>query len=564
MEDNHPTRKKADFIREIIKEDLETKKHDHIVTRFPPEPNGYLHIGHAKALCLNFSAPLDFPAGDKSKCHLRMDDTNPTKEDTEFVDAIQEDIKWLGFGWGNDLFYASDYYEKLYGFAVELIEKGLAYVDEQTPDQIREGRGTLTEPGVEGPYRDRSVDENIDLFKKMRDGGFEDGACVLRAKIDMEHPNLNMRDPVLYRIMRAEHHRTGNDWCIYPLYDFAHPLSDALEGITHSLCSLEFEHHRPLYDWFVENCSVEAKPRQIEFARLNLTYTVMSKRKLARLVEENLVEGWDDPRMPTLSGMRRRGFPPEAIRTFIEEVGITKTNSLTDVALLEHHIRERLNETANRAMGVIRPLKLVITNLEETQEEILKGPINPEKEELGDRDIPFSNELWIEQDDFMEDPPRKYFRLKPGGEVRLRNSYIVRCDEVIKDENGNVVELRGEIDPDTLGKHPADGRKVKGVIHWVSAKHATKVKVNLYDRLFLSESPESGGEDFVNDINPDSIETIEEAWVEPFLVDTKPGEVVQFLRLGYFTPDSKSNDKLCFNRTVGLRDSWAAMQKNIK
>jgi len=557
----NPAPRRLDFIREIIKQDLASQKHSHVVTRFPPEPNGYLHIGHAKALCLDFGAALEFPGDGRSRCHLRMDDTNPIKEDTEYVEAIQKDIRWLGFDWGDHIYFASDYYEKIYLCAVELIEKGLAYVEGLNAEEIREYRGNLTEAGRNSPDRDRSIEESLDLLTRMRAGEFEDGRYVLRAKIDMAHPNLNMRDPVLYRILHAHHHRTGDEWCLYPLYDFAHPISDALEGITHSLCSLEFEHHRPLYDWFVQQCTVPSVPRQIEFARLNLSYTIMSKRKLAQLVDEGHVLGWDDPRMPTLSGLRRRGCPPEAIRFFIDEVGLTKTNSLTDVALLDHHMRERLNATARRGMAVLRPLKLVITNLPEDHEEMLSGPVNPEDDSLGQRQIPFSRELWIEQEDFMEDPPRKFFRLRPQGEVRLINGYIVKCDEVVRNDGGEIIELRGTIDPETLGRHPADGRKVKGVIHWVSAAHAIEAEVRLYDRLFTEAEPEAGGAAFLDCLNADSLEVIPKARLEPSLAGCAPEAPVQFLRNGYFTPDSidSAPGALVFNRTVGLRDSWAKL-----
>ncbi|MEM0970637.1 MAG: glutamine--tRNA ligase/YqeY domain fusion protein, partial [Verrucomicrobiota bacterium] len=518
------------------------------------------HIGHAKAICLNFGLAEEVGA---SRCHLRMDDTNPVKEDTEYVEAIQEDIRWLGFEWGEHFFFASDYYERLHGFAVELIEKGLAYVDEQSAEEMRANRGTLKEPGTDSPHRGRSVEENLALFAKMKDGGFTEGAAVLRAKIDMAHPNLNMRDPAMYRVLKVDHHRTGSTWCIYPMYDFAHPLSDALEEVTHSLCSLEFENHRPLYDWFVEHCSVPAVPRQIEFARLNLTYTVMSKRKLQLLVEEIQVDGWSDPRMPTLSGLRRRGYPPEAIRTFIDRIGLTKFNSVTDVALLEHAVRERLNAVAPRVMAVLHPLKVVITNYPEDQEEEMEATINPEDESLGKRKVPFSRELYIEQEDFMEEAPRKFFRLAPGREVRLRYAYWIKCEEVVKDEEGNVVELRCTYDPATRGgENPPDGRKVKATLHWVSSKHATDAEVRLYDRLFEVENP-AADDDFLQHLNEDSLTVLPAAKLEPSLMEARPGEIYQFERLGYFCPDEKYSEpgKPVFNRTVTLRDAWAKLQK---
>lgn len=553
-----PTIEPRDFIREIIVEDLKSGKHDHIVTRFPPEPNGYLHIGHAKAFCLNFSLALEVP---NSRCHLRMDDTNPAKEDVEYVESIQEDIRWMGFDWGEHFYFASDYYDQLHRFAVELIEKGLAYVDELSAEQMREYRGNLTEPGKDSPHRDRPIAENLALFEKMRAGEFEEGEVILRAKIDMAHPNLNMRDPAIYRIVKAVHHRTGDKWKIYPMYDFAHPLSDALEGITHSLCSLEFENHRPLYDWFVDHCSVPAKPRQIEFARLSLDYTMMSKRLLQQMVEKKIVDGWDDPRMPTISGLRRRGYTPESIRNFIDRVGLTKFNSRTDVALLEHSVRDHLNAVAPRRMAVLHPLKVVITNYPEGQEEDLDAVNNPNDESAGTRKVPFSRELFIEQEDFMENAPRKFFRLTQGREVRLRYAYWIKCEEAIKDEAGNVIELRCTYDPETKGgQDPPDGRKVKATLHWVSAKHATDAEVRLYDRLFTTENP--GGDDFLEHLNPDSLEILETAKVEPALAAAEPGDQVQFERMGYFCPDPKLSKpgKPVFNRTVTLRDSWAKEQ----
>ena len=558
-----PKPESRDFIREIIAHDLESGKHDHVVTRFPPEPNGYLHIGHAKAFCLNFSLAEEVP---NSRCHLRMDDTNPVKEDVEYVESIKEDIRWLGFDWGEHFYFASDYYEQLHQFAVELIEKGLAYVDSLTSEEIREYRGTLTEPGKNSPDRDRPVEENLALFEAMREGKLEEGSHVLRAKIDMAHPNMNMRDPVIYRILKAEHHRTGDKWCIYPMYDFAHPLSDALEGITHSLCSLEFENHRPLYDWFVDQCSVPAKPRQIEFARLSLNYTVMSKRLLQQLVENGQVDGWDDPRMPTLSGMRRRGYTPESIRHFIHTVGLTKFNSQTDVALLEHSVREHLNSVALRAMAVLRPLKLVITNYPEGQVEEMEAVNNPEDESAGTRKIPFSRELYIEQEDFMEDAPKKFFRLAPGREVRLRYGYWVKCEEVIKDDAGNITELHCTYDPETRGgNNPPDGRKVKATLHWVSAEHAFEAEVRLYDRLFEHDNPtgRKRKKEFTEYLNPKSLEIVEGAKLEPSLAEAKPGDRYQFERLGYFCVDSKLSREGApvFNRTVTLKDAWAKIQQ---
>ncbi|MBU6303004.1 MAG: glutamine--tRNA ligase/YqeY domain fusion protein [Verrucomicrobia bacterium] len=552
-----PTLEPRDFIREIVLEDLKSGKHDHVVTRFPPEPNGYLHIGHAKAFCLDFGLALEVPG---SRCHLRMDDTNPVKEDVEYVESIQEDVRWMGFDWGQHFYYASDYYEQLHGHAVELIEKGLAYVDELTADQMREFRGTLTEPGKESPFRNRTVAENLDLFAKMRAGAFEEGAAVLRAKIDMAHPNVIMRDPTLYRVLKTHHHRTGDAWCIYPMYDFAHPLSDAIEGITHSLCSLEFENHRPLYDWFVSHCSVPARPRQIEFARLNLTYTVMSKRKLQQLVAEKLVDGWDDPRMPTLSGLRRRGYTPAAIRKFIETIGLTKFNSLTDVALLEHAIRNDLNASAPRVMAVLDPIRVVITSYPQDQTEEMEALINPEDPSLGSRIVPFSRELYIERDDFMENAPKNYFRLTVGQEVRLRYGYWIKCEEVVKDAGGNIVELRCSHDPATRGgENPPDGRKVKGTIHWVSAAHALPAEVRLYDRLFTVEQV---GDDFTSLLNPDSLKVIPNAMLEPGLARAQPGDRVQFERIGYFCVDPKLSKPghPVFNRTVALKDTWAKVK----
>jgi len=548
-----------DFIRELIDEDLSSGKHDSTVTRFPPEPNGYLHIGHAKSICLNFGVAEEYGG----RCHLRFDDTNPTKEDVEYVDSIKEDIKWLGFDWGDHLYFASDYFEKLHEWAVHLIEEGKAYVDDQNAEEIRKGRGDLKNPGVDSPYRDRLVEENIDLFRRMKEGEFGEGEKVLRARIDMAHPNLNMRDPVIYRIVHAEHHRTGDTWCIYPMYDFTHGQSDALEYITHSLCTLEFENHRPLYDWFLDNLPVPSRPRQIEFGRLNLNYTVMSKRKLLQLVDEEMVSGWDDPRMPTISGIRRRGYPAEAIREFCKTIGITKFKGTNDISLLESAVRDVLNRDANRYMAVLNPIKLVITNYPEDKEEEFDAVINPEQPELGTRKVPFSRELYIERDDFMEDPPKKFFRLAPGKEVRFRSAYFIRCDEVMKDDDGNIVELRCTYDPETRGgQNPPDGRKVKATIHWVSAKHAVDAEVRVYDRLFANESPDSGEGNFLDHLNQDSLAVLKNAKLEPNLAGLETGTAVQFERLGYFCVDSDSEeDKLVFNRTVPLRDSWAKAQK---
>jgi len=548
-----------DFIRELIDEDLSSGKHDSTVTRFPPEPNGYLHIGHAKSICLNFGIAEEYGG----RCHLRFDDTNPTKEDVEYVDSIKEDIKWLGFDWGDHLYFASDYFEKLHEWAVHLIEEGKAYVDDQNAEEIRKGRGDLQNPGVDSPYRDRLVEENIDLFRRMKEGEFGEGEKVLRARIDMAHPNLNMRDPVIYRIVHAEHHRTGDTWCIYPMYDFTHGQSDALEYITHSLCTLEFENHRPLYDWFLDNLPVPSRPRQIEFGRLNLNYTVMSKRKLLQLVDEEMVSGWDDPRMPTISGIRRRGYPAEAIREFCKTIGITKFKGTNDISLLESAVRDVLNRDANRYMAVLNPIKLVITNYPEDKEEEFDAVINPEQPELGTRKVPFSRELYIERDDFMEDPPKKFFRLAPGKEVRFRSAYFIRCYEMVKDDDGNIVELRCTYDPETRGgQNPPDGRKVKATIHWVSAKHAVDAEVRVYDRLFANESPDSGEGNFLDHLNQDSLAVLKNAKLEPNLAGLETGTAVQFERLGYFCVDSDSEeDKLVFNRTVPLRDSWAKAQK---
>ena len=554
-----------DFIRARIVDDLANGKNDgRVVTRFPPEPNGYLHIGHAKAFGLNFSVAAEYGG----ICNLRFDDTNPAKEDVEYEEAIKRDIQWLGFDWEDRLYYASDYYGKLYDYAVELIKKGKAYVDSLSADEIREFRGTLTEPGRDSPYRDRSIEENLDLFGRMRDGEFPDGAHVLRAKIDMRSGNLNMRDPTIYRIRHATHYRTGDRWCIYPMYDFTHCLSDSMEGITHSLCSLEFEDHRPLYDWFLDQLDVACHPQQIEFARLNINYTVMSKRKLLRLVEEGHVKGWDDPRMPTLSAMRRAGYPPEAIRNFSDRVGVAKRDSVVDIAQLEHAVREYLNERSPRVMAVLNPLRVVIDNYPEGETEEMDAVNNPEDPDAGTRKVPFSWVLYIERDDFMEDPPKKFFRLAPGREVRLRYGYLVTCTSVVKDESGEIVELHCTYDPATRGGTTPDGRRVKATLHWVSAEHALRAEVRLYDRLFSKEDPEADREtDFTTFLNPNSLEIRTDTWVEPSLADAEPGDRVQFERLGYFAVDPDSAPgALVFNRTVTLRDAWAkirrAMQKN--
>ena len=553
----------SNFIRSIIDDDLAAGKNDgRVHTRFPPEPNGYLHIGHAKSICLNFGLARQYEGG---QCNLRFDDTNPSKEEEEYVESIMADVRWLGFDWEDRLYYASDFFEELYQYAVELIKKGKAYVCDLTAAEIGEHRGNLTKPGTESPYRERSVEENLDLFERMRAGEFEDGARTLRAKIDMASPNLHLRDPVMYRIMRATHHRTGDDWLLYPMYDWTHGLCDSIERITHSICTLEFEVHRPLYDWFLEALGVY-RPQQIEFARLNLTYTVMSKRRLLELVEEERVSGWDDPRMPTLAGIRRRGYPPAAIRNFCERVGVTKYNSLTDIALLEHAVREELNQTAPRVMGVLRPLRVVIDNYPEGEEEELEAVNNPEDESMGTRRVPFSRVIYVERDDFMEDPPRKFFRLGPGREVRLRYAYFITCTDVVKDEaTGEIVELHCTYDPATRGGSAPDGRKVKGTLHWVSAAHALDAEVRLYDRLFVKEDPnevEDGG-DWKDNLNPDSLETLTSCKVEPSLADAAPGYLCQFERQGYFCIDARDSQPgaLVVNRTVALRDSWAKMRK---
>ncbi len=554
----------TNFISAIIEKDLSDNKHDgRVATRFPPEPNGYLHIGHAKSICLNFGLAKSY----NGTCNLRFDDTNPTKEEVEYVDSIKEDVRWLGFDWDDRLYYASDYFEQLFNFALQLIKSGKAYVDSLSADEIREYRGTLTEPGRESPFRDRPVEENLDLFRRMRAGDFEDGTHVLRAKIDMAHPNLLMRDPTLYRIRKAHHHRTGDTWCIYPMYDFTHCISDALECITHSICTLEFENNRALYDWVLDQLEMECRPHQYEFARLNLTYTVLSKRKLIRLVVEGLVSGWDDPRMPTISGFRRRGYTPEAIRNFCERIGVAKANSTVDIALLEHSIREDLNRRAPRMMGVLRPLRVVIDNYPAGQSEELKAVNNPEDPSAGTRMVPFSKVLYIEREDFMENPPKKFYRLAPGREVRLRYAYFITCREAVKDaDTGEIVELRCTYDPSTRGGNAPDGRKVKATLHWVSARHAVDARVRLYDRLFVKETPDekAEGQTFKDFINPDSLETLDGCKLEPDLARAKAGNFYQFERLGYFCIDGKESaqDRLIFNRTVPLRDAWAKIAKN--
>lgn len=553
----------TDFIREAIIEDLKSGRFDHVHTRFPPEPNGYLHIGHAKSICLNFGIAQEFGG----KCNLRFDDTNPTKEDTEYVEAIKEDIRWLGFDWEDRCYYASDYFEQLYQWAEELIKKGKAYVCDLSPDEIREYRGTLTEPGRESPYRNRSVEENLDLFRRMRAGEFPEGSRTLRAKIDMAHPNVLMRDPVMYRIIHAPHHRTGNKWCIYPTYDWAHGQSDSIEGITHSICTLEFEVHRPLYEWFIKELGIYA-PRQIEFARLNLTYTVMSKRRLLQLVQEGYVRGWDDPRMPTIRGLRRRGYTPEAIRDFCQRIGVSKYDGVVDIALLEHCIREDLNKRAPRVMAVLRPIKLVIDNYPDGQTEYLEAVNNPEDPSMGTRQVPFSKVLYIEEDDFREVPPPKYYRLSPGREVRLRWGYFVKCTGVVKDpQTGRVVEVHCTYDPATKGGNAPDGRKVKATIHWVSAAHCIEAEVRLYDHLFTKPDPDDvpEGMDWRANLNPNSLEIIPDAKIEPSVQGAPVGTRYQFERLGYFCVDPDSTpEKLVFNRTVTLKDEWAKIQKKLE
>jgi glutaminyl-tRNA synthetase len=552
---------KTHFIKEIIDEDIRTGKFQgRVHTRFPPEPNGYLHIGHAKSICLNFGLAEEYPGG---LCNLRFDDTNPIKEEDEYVRAIIEDVRWLGFDWEDRLYFASDYFEQMYDYAEQLIKAGKAYVCDLSAEEIREYRGTLTRPGKESPYRNRSIAENLDLFRRMRAGEFPDGSRVLRAKIDMASPNLNLRDPVMYRILHASHHRTGDTWCIYPMYDWAHGLEDSIEGITHSLCTLEFEDHRPLYDWFLDQLGVY-HPQQIEFARLNLSYTVLSKRKLLELVEGGYVTGWDDPRMPTISGLRRRGYTPESIRHFAERVGVAKRDNLVDIALLEHSVRQDLNLRAPRVMAVLHPLKVVLVNYPEGQVEEMEAINNPEDPSMGTRKVPFAKVLYIERDDFRENPPKKYYRLAPGREVRLRYAYFITCVDVIKDDQtGEIVEIHCTYDPATRGGSAPDGRKVRGTIHWVSAEHSIPAEVRLYDRLFTVPNPEGGEEDFKHYLNPSSLITLTDCRVEPSLADSKPGDRYQFERQGYFCVDSVDSmpGKLVFNRTVPLRDTWAKIEK---
>jgi glutaminyl-tRNA synthetase len=550
------------FIKNIIIEDLKNNKNNSKVhTRFPPEPNGYLHIGHAKSICLNFGLGKEF----NGLTNLRFDDTNPVKEDIEYVDSIIEDVKWLGFDWDDRMYYASDYFDKIYEYAIQLIKMGLAYVCEQTPEEMRVSRGTLTEPGVPSPFRNRTIDENLELFEKMKNGEFPDGSRTLRAKIDMNSPNINMRDPVVYRIKKANHHRTGDKWCIYPMYDFTHCLSDMLEGITHSICTLEFEDHRPLYDWYLDVLKTPCHPQQIEFARLNINYLVLSKRKLLQLVQEGYVSGWDDPRMPTISGYRRRGYTPEAIRDFAERIGVTKAESIVDYSVLEFCIRENLNKYAQRAMAVVNPLKVIIENYpEDMNNDELDAVNNPENPESGSRKVNFSKEIYIDRDDFMEEPPKKFFRLAPGKEVRLRYAYFITCKEIVKDKNGEIKELICTYDPASRGGNSPDGRRVQGTIHWVSAKFGQQAELRLYDNLFLSEAPDNApdGKTFLDNLNPDSLKTVT-AMVEPIINTAKPGEAFQFERVGYFVADIKDSavGKPVFNRTVGLKDSWAKMQK---
>ena len=551
--------KPSNFIRDIINSDLDSGKNENRVhTRFPPEPNGYLHIGHAKSIRLNFGIAEDYPKG---KCNLRFDDTNPVKEEEEYVESIIEDVKWLGFDWEDRLFFASDYFDQLYDYALQLVQAGKAYVDDQNADEIRNTRGTLKKPGKESPFRNRSINENVDLFQRMKTGEYPDGEKVLRAKIEMSHPNLNMRDPVIYRILHARHHRTGDKWCIYPMYDWAHGLEDSIEGITHSICTLEFEDHRPLYDWFLEQLGV-FHPQQIEFARLNLNYTVMSKRKLKVLVDDNHVSGWDDPRMPTISGFRRRGFTPESIREFADRIGVAKRDGVVDIALLDHCLREDLNKKALRVMVVLDPVKVIITNYPEDQVEELEAENNPEDESAGKRKIPFSHVIYIERSDFMENPHKKFFRLGPGREVRLKHAYYVTCTDFIKNENGDVTEIHCTYDPTTKGGWSDDGRKVRGTLHWVSVQHAVDAEVRLYDHLFTVENPESGGEVFTENLNSDSLLILQNCKAEPGLKIAETGISYQFLRNGYFCLDFDSkSDQLIFNRTVGLRDNWAKKQK---
>lgn len=559
IENEESLKEVSNFIRNIIDEDLANGKHSKIITRFPPEPNGYLHIGHAKSICLNFGIARDY----NGVCHLRFDDTNPVAEDVEYIDSIMEDVKWLGFDWKDKLFFASDYYEKLYEYAEILINDGKAFVCDLNQEEMRKMRGTLTEPGVNSPYRNRSIEENLDLFRRMKAGEFADGAKSLRAKIDMASPNINMRDPVIYRIKNVSHHRTGDKWCIYPMYDYTHCISDALEGITHSICTLEFEDHRPLYDWFLDQLPVPCHPRQIEFARLNLTYTVMSKRWLLNLVKNKQVSGWDDPRMPTIAGMRRRGFTPDAIRNFADKIGVAKANSVVDFELLQFCLRDDLNLKAKRVMVVLDPLEVVIENYPDGKVEYLEAENNPEDKSAGNRTIPFSKVIYIEKDDFREDAPKKWFRFAPGAEVRLKHAYYVTCKEVVKDDEGNVIKLICTYDPESRGGWTNDGRKVKGTSHWVSALHAVNAEVRLYEQLFMKPDPMSveEGQDYTANLNPDSLTVINNCKAEPSLVDSETGERFQFLRQGYFCTDYDSkHDKLIFNRIVGLKDSWSKIE----
>ncbi|MGI9380076.1 MAG: glutamine--tRNA ligase/YqeY domain fusion protein [Methyloligellaceae bacterium] len=558
--DNSTASPPKDFVRDQVATDLAAKVTAEVITRFPPEPNGYLHIGHAKAICLNFGIAEEFGG----RCHLRMDDTNPAKEEEEYIEAIKRDVQWLGFDWGPHLYFASDYFEQLYQWAEHLIQNDKAYVDDLSAEEIREYRGTLKQPGKNSPHRDRSREENLELFRKMRAGDFSEGTRVLRAKIDMGSGNINMRDPVLYRILKAEHPRTGKNWCIYPTYDFAHGQSDAIEEVTHSLCTLEFADHRPLYDWLIESLPVPARPRQYEYSRLNISHTVLSKRRLIQLVSENHVQGWDDPRMPTISGMRRRGFPAEALRDFAKRIGVTKSDNLIEMAYLESCVREKLNKVAERRMAVLNPLKLVIENWPKDQEDELEAVNNPEDEGAGRRKIRFGRELYIERDDFMEDPPKKFFRLAPGREVRLRYAYYVTCTGVVKDDSGNITELKCTYDPESRGGDSPDGRKVKSTLHWVSAKHAIPFETRLYEHLFADEVP-SQGDDFLEGLNKESYKILENCWGEASLGDCQVEQTIQFERLGYFVKDKDSNDsQLVFNRTVPLRDSWAKVQAKSK
>ncbi len=554
----------SDFIREIVKEDISTNKYDgRVVTRFPPEPNGYLHIGHAKSICLNFSIAEEFGG----LCNIRFDDTNPIKEEIEYVESIKDDIRWLGFDWDDRLYYASDYFEQLYEYAIKLIKKGVAFVDDLNAEEIKEQRGTFNEPGKASQYRNRPIEENLGLFERMRAGEFADGSRVLRAKIDMSSGNLNMRDPVMYRILHQPHHRTGNKWCIYPMYDFAHGQSDSIEGITQSICTLEFQDHRPLYDWFLDELEI-FHPQQIEFARLNISYTLLSKRKLLRLVQEGYISGWNDPRMPTLSGLRRRGYTPEAIRDFCNRIGVAKNNSIVDIALLEHSVRQDLNKRAPRVMGILDPLKVVLINYPEDRIEEMDAVNNPEDPSMGTRKVPFSRVLYIERDDFREQPPKKYYRLTPGREVRLRYAYFITCMDVIKDEKtGEILELHCTYDPETRGGDAPDGRKVKSTLHWVSAPHAINAEVRLYDRLFITPNPDNTeeGKDYISNLNPNSLKVLNDCKVETSLKNAKPGDIFQFERQGYFCVDIDSEDtKIIFNRTVALRDTWAKIEKAIQ